>query len=71
MKIVLEAGSKPKDWAVMTSLLQEAVPLLCLKHTSGLSGRTRVDEGIPGRSCSRCKVLAGVQRGRWLVQKLT
>lgn len=71
MKTVIDTGSEPKEWVVMTSLLQEVMPVLHLTRQTWNSRRVRVDEGISGGGNSRHEALTGVQRGGWLVHNLT
>lgn len=42
-----EAGSELKEWVVMTSLLQKAVPVLCLTRQTWNSRRARATKAFP------------------------
>ena len=70
METVIDTGSEPKECVVITSLLQEVMPVLHFTRQIWNSRKARVDEGISGGSNSRCKVLTSMQRGGWLIHKL-
>lgn len=68
MKIGTEGGSKP-EWVVMTSLPQEVGLLLCHKKQIWIMEGNKGGESIPGQAAG--KVLIGMKREIWLVQKVT